>query len=141
MTDSCLFCQIADGEIPGRIVYEDESAIAFLDVNPLAAGHTLVVPKTHQERVTDLSPDAAADLFRAVREVVPAVEDAVDAPASTVAINNGEESGQEVPHLHVHVVPREAEDGAGPIHALFRDVPDLDESDMDDIEDSIGAGL
>lgn len=141
MTDSCLFCQIVAGDIPGRIVYEDESAVAFLDVNPLAEGHTLVVPKTHQERVNDLTPDEAADLFRAVREVVPAVEDAVDAPASTVAINNGEESGQEVPHLHVHIVPRRSGDGAGPIHALFRDVPDLDESDMDDIEDSIAAGL
>lgn len=141
MTDSCLFCQIVAGEVPGRIVYEDEAAIAFLDVNPLADGHTLVVPKAHTERVNDLSPDEAADFFRAVREVVPAVEGAVDAPASTVAINNGKESGQEVPHLHVHVVPREAGDGAGPIHALFRDVPDLDENDMDEIEESIAAGL
>lgn len=141
MADSCLFCQIVAGEIPGRFVYEDEATLAFLDVNPLAPGHTLVVPKAHTERVNDLAPDEAADLFRAVATVVPAIEDAVDAPASTIAINNGEESGQEVPHLHVHVVPRKEGDGAGPIHALFRDLPNLDESDMDEIEESIAAAL
>jgi histidine triad (HIT) family protein len=141
MSADCLFCGIVDGEIPGRIVYEDDDIVAFLDVNPLARGHTLVVSKPHRERVNDLEPPEAAALFRAVADVVPAVEAAVDAPGSTVAINNGEAAGQEVPHLHVHVVPRWAGDGAGPIHGLFGERPDVDDAAMDDIEAAIGAGL
>lgn len=141
MRESCLFCRIVDGDLPSRMVYEDESAIAFLDVNPLAAGHTLVVPKTHHEQVGELSPDLAGDLFRAVAAVTPAVEAAADAPASTVAINNGEAAGQEVPHLHVHVVPRHPDDGAGPIHGLFRNAPDLDDGEMDAIGADIRSAL
>ena len=141
MSSDCPFCGIVDGEIPGRVVFEDDDTIAFLDVNPLARGHTLVVPKHHRERVNDLEPSAAGALFRAVAAVAPAVEAAVDAPATTIAINNGEDAGQEVPHVHVHVVPRWAGDGAGPIHGLFGDRPELDEAEMDEIEAAIGGGL
>ncbi len=141
MSADCLFCGIVDGEIPGRIVYEDDDAIAFLDVNPLARGHTLIVPKIHRERVNDLDLAEAGALFRAVATVTPAVEAAVDAPASTVAVNNGEAAGQEVPHLHVHVVPRWPGDGAGPIHGLFADRPELNDAEMDDLEAEIGAAL
>ena len=141
MSEGCLFCRIADGDLPSRTVYEDEATLAFLDINPLAAGHTLVVPKAHHEQVGELSPDLAGALFRAVAAVTPAVEAAADATASTVAINNGEAAGQEVPHLHVHVVPRHRDDGAGPIHGLFRDVPDLDDDEMDAIEADIRAAL
>ena len=141
MSADCLFCGIVDGEIPGRIVYEDDVTVAFLDVNPLARGHTLVVPKAHRERVNDLDPSEAGPVFRAVATVSAAVEAAVDAPATTVAINNGQAAGQEVPHLHVHVVPRWPGDGAGPIHGLFGDRPDLDDAEMDEIEAEIGAEL
>jgi histidine triad (HIT) family protein len=141
MSEDCLFCRIVAGEVPGRIVYEDEAAAAFLDVDPLAAGHTLVVPKTHRRRLNDLEPAEAGDLFRAVTAVTAAVETAVDAPATTVAVNNGPAAGQEIHHVHVHVVPRWRDDGTGSIHALFRALPDLDEDDMADIEDDIAAEL
>jgi histidine triad (HIT) family protein len=141
MSEDCLFCRIVAGEVPGRIVYEDEVATAFLDVNPLASGHTLVVPKTHRRRLNDLEPTEAGDLFRAVTAVTAAVETAVDAPATTVAVNNGPAAGQEIHHVHVHVVPRWRDDGTGSIHALFRALPDLDEDDMADIEDDIAAEL
>lgn len=137
MIDDCPFCGIAAGEIPGRTVYEDEDTVAFLDVNPLAAGHVLVVPKAHRERVHDLAPDEAGALFRTVLAVTPAVESAADAPASTVGINNGIEAGQEVAHVHVHVVPRHGDDGARPIHALFDDRPDLDDDAMDELQTAI----
>lgn len=117
--DDCIFCGIVAGEIPSHAVYEDEETMAFLDANPLARGHTLVIPKEHHERVDDLSPDAAGAVGRTVAVVAPAVEDAVDAPASTIAYNNGEAAGQEVPHVHAHVVPRAPGDGGRPIHALF----------------------
>ena len=137
MSADCIFCSIVDGEIPGRIVYEDEDTLAFLDANPLAEGHTLVIPKGHYERLDDLPGDIAAAVGSAIAEVAPAVESAVDAPASTVAYNHGEEAGQEVPHVHAHVVPRFPDDGGRPIHALFAERPDLSEADLDGIEEGI----
>ncbi len=141
MDEDCLFCQIVDGQIPGRTVYEDERTYAFLDVNPLAPGHTLVIPKAHHEHVQDLSPDLAGDLFATVNRITPAVEAAVDADGTTIAVNNGEAAGQEVPHVHVHVVPRFDDDGAGPIHMLFGGPGDLDDERMDEIEAAIADGL
>ena len=134
MDEDCLFCQIVDGQLPSRTVYEDETTLAFLDVNPLAPGHTLVIPKDHCHRVQDCDAALAGDVFATVAAVAPAIEAAVDAPATTIAVNNGEAAGQEVPHAHVHVVPRWEDDGAGPIHGLFAERPDLDEDELDEIE-------
>lgn len=141
MSADCLFCKIVDGEIPSRTVYEDESTLAFLDINPLARGHTLVVPKTHHEQIQDLAAEDSATLFAAVSAVTPAVESAVDADASTIAVNNGAESGQEIPHVHVHVVPRWADDGAGPIHALFGGPGSADDEELDAVAAAIEAEL
>jgi len=141
MSEDCIFCQIVAGDIPSRTVYEDDAVLAFLDANPLAPGHTLVIPKAHHERLNDTPADVASAVLSTVHELVPAVESAVDAPASTVAFNNGEEAGQEVPHVHAHIVPRFAEDGGRPIHALVTDRPDLSDDELDAIEDDIAAGL
>jgi histidine triad (HIT) family protein len=135
----CIFCSILDGEIPSRTVHETDDAVAFLDVNPLARGHTLVVPRTHGSRLADLSSDDHAALFAAVRDVAPAVEAAVDADGVTVAVNDGAAAGQEVPHVHVHLVPRHDDDGAGPIHAAFPEPPALDDDELDDVADAIRA--
>ncbi|WP_254762479.1 HIT family protein [Natrinema marinum] len=130
---STIFSQIVEGEIPARIVYEDETTVAFLDANPLAPGHTLVIPKDEYERLNDVPDDVAADLYDTVHRMVPAVEEAVDADATTVAFNNGEEAGQEVPHVHCHIVPRFEGDGGGPIHAVAGERPDLADDELDDI--------
>ena len=134
---SCVFCRIVDGEAPARTVYETETVQAFLDANPLANGHTLVVPKAHYERIDDLPSDLAAEVFGAVHTVTPAVEAAVNADATTVAFNNGRAAGQEVPHVHGHIVPRFQGDGAGPIHRLFRERPTLADAELDAIADDI----
>ena len=136
MSEETIFTRIVDGEIPSYTVYEDETTYAFLDANPLAPGHTLVIPKEPYERLGDVPPDVAADVFGSISRIIPAVKDAVDAPASTVAVNNGEEAGQEVPHVHWHIVPRFEDDGARPIHALFDGV-DLDENEMQDVAQRI----
>ncbi|MBX0322590.1 HIT family protein [Halomicroarcula sp. F13] len=136
--DDCIFCQIVAGDIPSRTVYEDDTVLAFLDANPLARGHTLVIPKAHHERVGDMPGDVAEAVFAAVNDLTPAVEAAVDAPASTVAFNNGEAAGQEVPHAHCHIVPRFDDDGGRPIHSLFGDRPDLSEDELDGIAAEIG---
>ena len=129
MSEDCIFCGIVAGDIPSHTVAETETAYAFLDVNPFSRGHTLVIPKAHHERVGDLPADLAGDVFELVNELTPAVESAVDAPASTVAFNNGEAAGQEVPHAHCHIVPRFTEDGGKPIHSLFTGT-DLDDDKM-----------
>ncbi len=81
----------------------------------------------------------AGEVLSTLHELVPAVEAAVDAPASTVAFNNGEAAGQEVPHVHGHIIPRFEDDGGRPIHALVNDRPDLSDDELDDIEDDIVA--
>lgn len=130
---STIFSQIVAGDIPARVVYEDESTFAFLDANPLAPGHTLVIPKEEYERLNDVPDDVATDLYATIHRLVPAVEEAVDADATTVAFNNGEAAGQEVPHVHCHIVPRFDGDGGGPIHAVAGDRPDLEDDELDDI--------
>jgi histidine triad (HIT) family protein len=130
MPEDCIFCQIVAGEIPSHTVYEDDTVTAFLDANPLAPGHTLVIPNDHHAKLQDLPDDVADDLYEVLHDLVPAAEAAVDAPASNVGFNNGEESGQEIPHVHGHVVPRFEGDGGNPIHAVGGTPPDLDDDDL-----------
>ncbi|ELZ70104.1 histidine triad protein, partial [Haloferax volcanii DSM 14919] len=114
-------------------------SLAFLDANPLAPGHTLVVPKEHHARLDEVPADAAADLFAAVNDLVPRVEAAVDADATNVGINNGPAAGQEVDHVHVHIVPRFEGDGGSPIHAVAGERPDLSDEELADIEAAISG--
>jgi len=139
MSEDCIFCGIVAGDIPGRTVYEDDTVLAFLDANPLSPGHTLVIPKAHHERLNDTPAEVAGEVLSTLHELVPAVEAAVDAPASTVAFNNGEVAGQEVPHVHGHIIPRFEDDGGRPIHVLVNDRPDLSDDELDAIEDDIVA--
>lgn len=120
---SCIFCRIVAGEIPGEIVASDRFAVAFLDVHPLADGHTLVVPRTHVATLEGLSSADVAGLFGLVARVARPAREAVGAVGTTIGINNGPATGQTVPHVHVHVVPRWPDDGAGSIHTLFRAGP------------------
>ncbi|AFK17975.1 HIT family protein [Haloferax mediterranei ATCC 33500] len=133
----CIFCAIAARDIHGRIVHETEHSLAFLDVNPLAPGHTLVVPKDHYARLDDLPDEISEDLFRTVDELVPRVEEAVDADATNIGLNNGPAAGQEVEHVHAHIIPRFEDDGGNPIHAVAGKRPDLSDEEMDDIESDI----
>jgi len=137
MASKTIFEKIRDGEIPARIVHETETTLAFLDAHPLARGHTLVVPKEPYEHLQDLPADLSADLFETVHELTPVIEDAVDADASTIGINNGEAAGQEVPHVHVHIIPRFEGDDSGPIHAIAIDSPELSDDELDEIAAAI----
>lgn len=137
MSDDCIFCRIVAGEIPSRAVYEDEAVLAFLDANPLAPGHTLVIPKSHHEQLNDLPSESAGEVLDVLYQLVPQVERAVAADGSTVAFNNGPAAGQEVPHVHGHIIPRFDGDGGGPIHAVAGPRPDLDDAELDEIADAI----
>lgn len=138
MSDETIFTQIIEGEIPSYTLYEDETTYAFLDANPLTPGHTLVVPKDPYERLEDMPEDLAGDVFSTAATLSPAIEEAVDASATTLAINNGEDAGQEVPHVHLHIVPQFEESDAKSVHSLF-DGADLDDDEMASIAESIRA--
>ena len=109
MTRSCVFCRVAAGELPGNIVHRDQRVLAFLDASPLMLGHVLVVPIAHADTLDDLGPELIGPLFAVVQRMSIAVQQALDAGGSFIAINT--RTSQSVPHVHVHVVPRNEGDG------------------------------
>ena len=116
---SCIFCRIVNGEIPAEVVAREPEVTAFLDVQPLADGHVLIVPRAHAACIEDLEPAAADALSRTVVRLAGPVREALGAAGTTIGINNGDATGQTIPHVHVHIVPRWPNDGAGSIHTIF----------------------
>ncbi|MGQ0638085.1 MAG: HIT family protein [Nitrososphaerota archaeon] len=127
----CIFCKIVQGKIPARKIMETDKSLAFLDAFPLTKGHTLVIPKNHYAKIQEMKKEDNTDLFGTVRIMVGRIERL--APSSLIAIHNGKESGQEVPHVHVHIIPRNNDDGAGPVHGMFRQRPKLTDSEFEDL--------
>lgn len=109
MPDPCLFCGMIQGEVPTPVVYRSEVVFAFLDARPLFPGHCLVLPRSHVETLTVMPPQLLGPFFAEVQLVARAVERAMEAQGTFVAMNN--RISQSVPHLHVHVVPRNRGDG------------------------------
>lgn len=107
--DNCLFCRIVSGEVPATVVYEDDNSVAFLDHRPLFHGHTLLVPRIHVETLGDLPASQVGPFFKTAQLLSRAIEPALGAEGTFVAMNN--RVSQSVPHLHVHVVPRRRKDG------------------------------
>ena len=105
----CVFCAIVAGGTPAHVVYGDDATLAFLDLRPVFPGHVLLVPRDHYETLTDLPPALVEPLFTAARRLAAAVQTAMEADGTFVAMNNT--VSQSVPHLHVHVVPRRRKDG------------------------------
>lgn len=106
MTEGCIFCRIVAGEAPAYVVYEDGTALAFMDIRPLEEGHTLVIPKRHYAYLHEVPDEEVAQLFTAVKRVARAAMEAVGADGVTIVQNNGHAAGQEIFHVHVHVIPR-----------------------------------
>ena len=107
--EKCLFCKIAAGVVPAVSVFEDSVSMAFLDHRPLFPGHCLLVPREHYETLSDLPPKLVGPFFSNVQLLTRAVERALNAEGSFVAINN--RVSQSVPHLHAHIIPRRRKDG------------------------------
>jgi len=102
----CVFCKIASGEIPARTVFSTDEVVCFMDINPVAEGHVLVVPRGHAEFLWQLSPEQLSAVGEALVRVTAAVKDALGARGINVLQNNGRIAGQLVPHVHFHVIPR-----------------------------------
>jgi histidine triad (HIT) family protein len=138
---NCIFCKIAAGKIPTKIIVQNERAMALLDAFPLAAGHTLVIPKSHYAKVQEMSREDAMAVFEITWQVSDAVEAGSQISASIIAIHNGREAGQEIPHVHVHIVPRKSGDGAGPIHSMFENRPKIGSDEMETLRRKIAGSL
>lgn len=116
---SCVFCKIVRGELPAYKIYEDSDTVAFLDIHPMTDGHTLVIPKAHAERLSELPPELVGVLFQTVQKVAGRIAQALHAPALNIGFNDGRAAGQAVPHLHVHIIPRFPGDGGGSMHSII----------------------
>ena len=105
-TYDCIFCKIAAGEIPASKIIDDQWAIAFMDISPLARGHVLLIPKVHAATVDELSREQAAGLLGHLPSLVKAVKAVTGCQGVNVLQNNGAVAHQEVMHVHFHIIPR-----------------------------------
>jgi histidine triad (HIT) family protein len=103
---SCIFCRIAEKQVSASLVYEDEKVVAFLDIKPLNEGHTLVIPKSHYENIFDIPRELIAYLHGVTKQIAFAVKKATNADGISIIQQNGKAAGQDIFHLHVHVIPR-----------------------------------
>ena len=108
----CLFCDILDGKKDGYFLYEDNTHVAFLDRYPIDVGHSLVLPRKHHEKITDMTPEDVGKIFAFVPKIAKAILDATGADAFSIGQNNGEAAKQIVPHVHIHIIPRYNSKGA-----------------------------
>lgn len=127
----CIFCKIVKGEIKAKIVMESAKSIAFLDAFPLTKGHTLVIPKNHYGKIQDIVPEDNSDLFTLMHKIIPKID--FISGSSLIAIHNGKDAGQEIPHVHIHLIPRDVSDGAGAVHSMFKNRPKLSDAESDEI--------
>ena len=116
----CLFCKIISGEIKSNKIHEDELTYAFLDIFPVTKGHALVIPKNHAQHIEELDDDSVSAILITAKKVSDRLRNTLDYPATTIGINNGPEAGQEIGHVHIHIIPRkESEDGGGPFSIIL----------------------
>ena len=104
--ETCIFCRIAQKQVPASSVYEDEKVMAFLDIRPLNEGHTLVIPKAHYENIFDVPQELNAYIHGAIKQIATAVKKAMNTDGISIIQQNGKAANQDIPHLHVHVIPR-----------------------------------
>lgn len=119
----CLFCKIANKEIPSKIIYEDAVAIAFLDIFPHAPGHSVIIPKAHIKNIIDLPEEGVGPFFSAVKHVATLLQHKLNPAGFTIGANQGKLAGQFVNHLHIHVMPRFEGDGGGSLHSVVTNPP------------------
>ena len=135
---ACIFCEIMAGRVPSHKVAESDLSVVFLDAFPSARGHCLAVPKKHFERAQDMPPESAADLAELAFRTVSRMEERLECD-TLVAMHNGRGAGQEVPHVHMHLLPRRPGDGADAATALFPDRRKLDPAEAAGLLELLGG--
>ena len=138
MTDDCVFCGIVAGRLDASLVHEDERTLAFMDLNPITPGHLLVVPRAHAGCLAELDPGDGAEVFKVAHRLAAAVRSSgVRSDGVNLFLADGEAAGQEVGHVHLHVVPRYADDG----FTLTADFGSPTRAELDDLAASIRRTL
>jgi histidine triad (HIT) family protein len=127
--DNCIFCKIANGDIPAATIYEDEDFRVILDLGPASKGHALILPKEHYANLYELSDELAAKVLLVAKKVITKMTDVLGCDGYNVVQNNGEVAGQTVFHFHMHLIPRYKDDQVG----LGWNVGTLTEEDREDI--------
>lgn len=113
---NCIFCKIVSGEIPSFKVYENDQVMAFMDISQTTKGHTLVIPKIHNENIYELESEAARDIFEVVPKIAKAIKAEFNPEGLNIISNTGEIAGQTVFHFHIHLIPRYGKgDGFGAV--------------------------
>ena len=135
--DECIFCNIAEKKIASKFIYEDKTTMAFLDINPGAPGHTLVIPKKHYETIFDMPENESCGLFNTTTKVAKAINKIIGPDGINIFQNNRSAAGQLVNHVHFHIFPRFRGDG---IDFKWRRVV-LDSDDLDNIARKIRVGM
>jgi histidine triad (HIT) family protein len=129
----CEFCKIVRNEVPASCIYEDERVVTFLDIRPLNEGHTLVIPKKHYETIYNVPDEEIEHLFKIVRRVAVAVKKAVNAEGITISQHNEKAAGQDIFHLHVHIIPRYE----GQKLPRYEEVPEASREKLDAVAEKI----
>jgi len=131
--EECIFCKIVNDEIPRKVVFENEDALALLDtVAPVSTGHTLVIPKTHSRNILDIDTESWVEIMKTVRKLAPIIMEAMDADGINIGMNNEKAAGQVIFHPHVHLIPRFEGDG---FHQWKRTNPK--EDNLDEVQKKI----
>ena len=133
----CIFCRIVRRQAPASIIYEDETVMVFLDIRPLNIGHTLVIPKAHYVGIFDIPEKDLTNVYKVSKQISAAVKKATKADGISIIQQNGKAAGQDIFHLHVHVVPR----FEGQKLPSFHDLKEVERVKLDEVAKKIKQKL
>lgn len=131
--DNCIFCKIANGEIPSRTFYEDEDFRVIMDMAPATKGHSLIMPKNHYKNIYEIADDTAAKVFPLAKKMAALMTEKLGADGFNIVQNNNEVAGQTVFHFHVHLIPRYNDDN----QSLVMKPQEMTDAQLDEIWDTI----
>lgn len=135
--DDCIFCKIANGEIPANALYEDDLVKVIFDLSPASEGHVLILPKSHYDDVYSLDDDTAAHIFKVAVKIANAMKKSLNIDGLNIVQNNGEAAGQTVFHFHMHIIPRYTDDTVNIKWVLGK----ISEDEIEKLKNKIGAAI
>lgn len=137
MSDNCIFCKIANGEIPSKTLYEDNDFRVILDISPASKGHAIILSKSHAANIYELSDDAASKIMIVAKKTATVLKDVLHCDGLNILQNNGEAAGQTVFHLHVHLIPRYKNDNVKIEWTAGADGNTLEDAIVEEIQKAI----
>lgn len=133
--DDCIFCKLANGDIPTRSIYEDDDFKVIMDAAPATKGHSLILPKSHADNLYELPDETAAKVLVLAKKLATSMTEKLNCQGFNIVQNNGTVAGQSVFHFHMHLIPRYEDDG----QKILWDPKSFDDSVMDEIKDILNA--